>query len=135
MDDPFLMGVLNGGADLREELQSGACRQFLAVAIVGDGDARNVLHDKVRPAVDGGTGIEHRGDVRMVHERHGLAFRLEPRDHLARVHAELDDFEGDPTPERLFLLGQIDDAHTAFAERLEDLVRADLATEKQRRRY
>ena len=64
----------------------------------------------------------------MFHERHGLAFRLEPRDHLARVHAELDDFEGDPPAKRLFLLGQIHDAHTTFAERQKS-VRTDALAE------
>ncbi len=58
----------------------------------------------------------------MVHYGERLTLRLEPADHLLGVHAGLDDFESDPALHRLGLLGQVDDADTAFTERLEDLV-------------
>jgi hypothetical protein len=49
----------------------------------------------------------------------------EPGDDLARVHARLDDLEGDLALHGLGLLGHEDCAHAAFAELLQELVRAD----------
>ena len=91
-------------------------RELVRVAILGDRHARRVLHDEVRPAVCRRARVEDRGDVRMVHQRERLALGLEPRDDLARVHAELDQLERDGAREWARLLGQIDDAHAAFAE-------------------
>ena len=42
-----------------------------------------------------------------------------------RVHARLDDLEGDLALDRLGLLGHPDRAHAAFADLLQQLVRAD----------
>ena len=70
-------------------------------------------------------GIEHLGDVRMVHQRQRLPLGLEAGDHLPRVHARLDDLERDRPLDRLGLLGHEDDAHAAFADLLQQLVRAD----------
>ncbi len=61
----------------------------------------------------------------MVHHGQGLAFGLEAGDDLAAVHAGLDDLERDLAADRLLLLGHVDDAHAAFADLLEQLVRAD----------
>ena len=77
-----------------------------------------------RPAV-GRAGVEHFGDVRMVHHRQRLPLGLEAGDHLPRVHARLDDLQRDRPLDRLGLLGHEDDAHAAFADLLQQLVRAD----------
>ena len=61
----------------------------------------------------------------MVHQGQRLAFGLEPGDDLLRVHARLDDLERDLAPDRAGLLGHVDDAHAAFADLLQQLVRAD----------
>ena len=42
-----------------------------------------------------------------------------------RVHARLDDLQGDRALDRLGLLGHVDDAHAAFADLLQQLVGAD----------
>ena len=42
------------------------------VAVVGDGDALDQLHDEVGPAAVGGPGVEHLGDVGVVHQGQGL---------------------------------------------------------------
>ena len=70
-------------------------------------------------------GVEHLGDVRVVHQRQRLPLRLEAGDDLARVHAELDDLEGHAPLDRLALLGHPHGAEAAFAELLEKLVAAD----------
>jgi hypothetical protein len=54
-----------------------------------------------------------------------LPLRLEASDDLHRIHARLDDFEGYLATNGLILLGHIDDAHTALADLLQQLVRAD----------
>ena len=73
----------------------------------------------------GGTSVKHAGDVRVVHERQRLPFGLEARQHLAGVHAELDDLEGHAAADRFLLLGHPDGAHAAFTNLFEKFVAAD----------
>ena len=61
----------------------------------------------------------------MIHHRQRLPFRLEAGDDLLAIQAGLDDLESDPAANRLLLLGHVDNAHAAFADFLEQLVRAD----------
>ena len=61
----------------------------------------------------------------MVHQRQGLPLGLEAGDDLARVHARLDDLQRDLAADRLLLLGHEDHAEAAFADLLQQLVRAD----------
>ena len=61
----------------------------------------------------------------MVHQRQRLPLGFEAGDHLPRVHAGLDDLERHLPLDRLGLLGHEDDAHAAFADLLQQLVRAD----------
>ncbi len=70
----------------------------------------------------GGVRIEHARDVGMIHQREGLALRLEAGDDFAGVHAELDHFQRGAADDGLLLLGHIDDAATALADFLEELV-------------
>ena len=72
-----------------------------------------------------GPRVQHLGNVRVVHHRQGLAFRLEAGDDLGRVHASFDNLQSDPAFDRLLLLGHEDRAHAAFADLLEQLVGAD----------
>ena len=53
-------------------------------------------------------------------------FGREPGDHLPGIHARLDDLQGDLAPDWLFLDGHVDDAHAAFTDFLDQLIRADL---------
>ena len=125
MDDPLLMRVLNGVADMDKKFQSLGRVEVVLVAVVGDPNAANQFHHKVRTAVLGGAGVEHFGNVWMVHDRQRLALRLEARDNLPGVHAQLDDLQGDSPADRLFLLGHIDNATTAFTKLLAQFVMTD----------
>ena len=49
------------------------------------------FHDEIGPARLGGPGVEHLGDMGMVHQGQRLPFRLEARHDLAGVHALFDD--------------------------------------------
>src|SRR5262249_51367084 len=74
-------------------------RKSLAVAVVGDGLALDVLHHEVgaaaaSPGHRGRAGVEHLRDARVAHQREGLALGLEAGDHGAAVHAGLDHLQG-----------------------------------------
>ena len=51
----------------------------------------------------------------------------------AGIHARLDDLEGDDAPDRLLLLGHVDDAEAALADLLQQLVGANHAANVFRR--
>ena len=57
-------------------------RQLVLVAVLGDRHALDQFHDEVRPARVGRAGVEHLGDVRVVHQGQGLPLGLEPGEHL-----------------------------------------------------
>ena len=83
------------------------------------------LHHEVGPAGVGGAGLEHLGDVGVVHHRQRLPLGLEAGDHLPRVHARLDDLERHPAADGAELLGHEHDAHAPLADLFQQLVRAD----------
>jgi hypothetical protein len=134
VDDPLLVGVLNGLADLDEKIQPLAGRQLVLVAELCDRNASHQFHHEVGPAGVGRAGVEHLGDVRMVHQREGLALGLEAGDHLPGVHPQLDDLEGDLAADRLPLFGQPDRAAAAFAQGLQQFVAANHRAEDFGRR-
>ena len=78
VDDALLVGVLDGLADGDEQLEPLPQRQLALVAVAGDRDALDQLHHEERAAVVGGAGVEHPGDVRVVHQRQRLPLGLEP---------------------------------------------------------
>ena len=119
------MRVLHGVADEHEEVEPLAQGEVVLLAELGQAHAAHEFHHEVGPARVGGAGIKHLGDVRMVHEREGLALGLEAGDDLPGVHAELDDLEGDAATDGFLLFGHEDHATTAFADLLEELVTTD----------
>ncbi len=125
MDDPLLVRVLNGLAHGNDQLQPLTDREVIVVAVPGDGYAMHELHDEERAPAVGRAGVKDLGNVRVVHHGQGLLLGREAGDDLGAVHSRLDDLESDPTMDRLVLLGHVDDAVAAFAELLEQLVRAD----------
>ena len=119
MDDSLLVRMLHGVADLNKQLQPFLHAQPVLVTVLGDLDTIDQFHHEVRPARVGGAGIEDSGDIRMIHQGQGLALGLEPCDHIPCIHTQLDNLKGDAAANRLFLLGHIDDAATAFPKLLE----------------
>src|SRR5439155_20695161 len=120
MDDPFLVCMLDGAADLEKKLEPLGSREFVLVAEVCDPDAGNELHYKIRPARIRGAGFEDSRDVWVIHQRQRLSFAFKSRDDLLRIHPELDDLDRDPAPERLLLLGEINHTHAATAKFLQE---------------
>ena len=94
--------------------------------MLGDRQSVDVLHHEVRPSLGRRPGVEHPGDVRMIHERQRLALLLEAGDDRLGVHALLDDLERHSAAQRLRLLGVPDLSHPALADLLDEAVGADL---------
>ena len=83
VDDALLVGVLHRLADRDEQLQplpraSGWCSSQYSV--IGT-PLTSSMTKYGRPAV-GGAGVEHLGDVRVVHQGQGLPLGLEAGEHL-----------------------------------------------------
>ncbi len=124
VDHALGVGVLHGLADRYEECETLGDGQAGVVAILGEGDALDVLHDEERPARLGRAAVQHLGDVRVVHQSQGLPLRLEPGQHGPRVHSRPDELECHDPPNRLCLLGLPDRAHSPCANLLEQPVAA-----------
>ena len=127
VDDALLVCMLDRPAKPLEHRQPIARAHPLLVAVLVDRNPGDVLHDEVRAPRLRAPGVEHLGDVRVVHQRQRLALALEASDHLLRIHAELDDLDRHAALKRLTLLGEIDAAHASLAQQAENLVGADLA--------
>src|SRR5439155_24398602 len=97
-------------------------REVLLVAILGDLGAPHQLHHEIRTAVLRRPGIEHLGDVGMVHHRQRLPLGLEAGDDALGVHAQLDDLEGDTAADRFFLFGHVHDTHAYLADFFHEFV-------------
>ena len=89
---------------------------FDLVAELAERQAVHQLHHEKRLAGGREAGVEDLGDVGVVHHRQGLAFLLETLQHRSRIHAGLDQLEGDLAPDGLGLLGDPDLAHAPFAD-------------------
>ena len=93
MDDPLLVGVLDGLTDRDEQLQPGPDREPFAVAVLGDRLPAHQLHYEERLAGLGAAAVVHAGDIGVVHQGQRLPLGVEPGQHRARVHADLDQLE------------------------------------------
>ena len=68
-------------------------------------------------------GIQHLGDIGVIHQRQRLALRLEAGDDLASIHARFNDFQGHRAADGMLLLGDEDQSHAALADLFHQLVR------------
>ena len=121
----LMVRMLHGLAHLPEQSQPLVDRKLVAIAVIRDRLAAHQLHHEIEPAGLGRARVEDPGDVRMLHQRQGLPLGLEARDHLPRVHAQLDDLQRHAPLHRRFLLGHEDRAETALADQLQQLVAPD----------
>ena len=124
VDEPLLMGVLDGLADRGEELEALADAHLRFVAEPGQRQPVDQFHDEERPAFGRHAAIDHPGDVGMLHDGQGLPLLFEALEHGLGVHARLDQLERHLALDRLGLLGDPDVAHAAFADLLDERVPA-----------
>ena len=90
---PFLMCVLHGLANMGEQLQPLTNAQVMPITEIGDGNAADQFHHKVRPARLGGATVKYLGNVRVIHQRQGLPLGLKTGHHLPGIHARFDDLQ------------------------------------------
>ena len=121
----LLVGVLDSLAHLPEQREAFFEPETVLVAVVRDRIAAHVLHHEVRTAIIGDPAVVYARDARVLHQRERLALGLEPDDDLRTVHPPLDHLQRHAAAHRLLLLGEVDRAHPAFAENVEDAVGAD----------
>ena len=117
--------MLHSLAYRHEKVQAFASRQVGLIAVVGDRDPFDEFHHEVRSARFRGPGVEHLGDVRVVHQGESLPLRLEPGNYFLGVHARLDNLQGDLASYRLKLLRHEHHTEPAFANLLQEFVPAD----------
>lgn len=65
------------------------------------------------------------GDVWVIHPGDHASLRVEPRQDLPAIHAELDDLQCDPAADRLRLLREEDETHPPLAQGRQNLVWAN----------
>ena len=90
MYDTLLVRVLDCLADFQEQGEACFNGQLMLVAVVGDGQAFNKLHDKKGSPAKCHACIVDMGNVGMIEKGQYLALRLEMGNDLFRVHARLD---------------------------------------------
>ena len=132
MDHTLLVRMVDRMADREEEDESLPGGHPLAIAILCDGRAFDVLHHEVRPPGGAGAGVEDLGDVRVVHHRERLAFLVEAGEHLRGIQAELHDLERHAPANGFTLLGEIDRPHPPFAQQLDDAIAAEVLARGRR---
>ena len=118
VDDALLVRVLHRLANLDEQVEPLPGGELVPLAVVGDLDPAHQFHHEVGPAQVGRAGIQHLGDVRMIHHRQRLPLGLEAGDDALRVHAQLDDLERDAAPDGFLLLGHVNHAAATLADHL-----------------
>ena len=116
--------MLHGLADRHEQFETILRRQPQLVAELVERQAVHQLHHEKRLAAGRHPGVEHFGDVGVVHHRQSLSLLLESLEHGPRVHARLDELQGDLALDRLGLLGDPDLAHAPFADLLKQCIAA-----------
>ena len=122
VDETLRVGVLDGVADLGEELEPRLDGQLVAVAVLRDRRARDEVHHEVGPSRRRRPRVDDARDVRVVHHREGLALQLEARHDLLRVHSRLQELHRDPADDRLLLLGEEDRAEAPLPDPLQEPV-------------
>jgi len=118
VNDAFLMGVLHGLADLREERQPLGDGEAGVVAILRERHAADVFHHEKRSAFACHAAVIDLGDIRVIHHRQRLPLGFESREDLAAVHARLDELDRHAAADRFGLLGDPNGAHAPFADLL-----------------
>jgi hypothetical protein len=79
VDDALLVRVLDGLANLDEQSEPGRGAEVVLIAVVRDGNPAHQFHHEVGSPEFRRPGIEHLGDVGMVHQRQRLPLGLEAR--------------------------------------------------------
>ena len=127
MHHALLMRVLHRRAHLPHQQQPILQRELLVLAEAIERHGLHVIHREERLPAVGRPAVEDLGDALVVHQCQRLPLLLEARDDGLAVHAQLDQLQRVASPDWFALLGEIDRAHAAFAEAIEDRARTDVS--------
>src|SRR5687768_2435037 len=89
------------------------------------------LHHEVRSTALGFASVQDCCDVRMAHKRQGLAFCIEARDDLLRVHAGFDNLQCYLAAHCLHCLGLKDNAEATTTNFTKEFILTDLAADRR----
>ncbi|HNU07231.1 MAG TPA: hypothetical protein PKO33_05640 [Pyrinomonadaceae bacterium] len=93
MDDEIAMGVIDGRAQLGEDLQD-LDQAWIRLAAIGvEGDAFDILHHKIRSAVVGYSAVDHPRNVGVLECSENPSFACKSFEDRFRVHPALDEFQ------------------------------------------
>src|SRR5262245_23986068 len=98
---------------------------MMLVAILSNRHSLDKIHDKVGSLAAGCPGVQHTGDVGVIHKGQSLTLSLKASNDLLGIHASLDELKRDHALNRLSLLSHPDRAHAAFADLLDEFVETD----------
>ena len=129
---PFWCAWWTAAADREEQGEPFLGGHPLAVAILGDGAPSMYSMTKYGRPFAVAPASRMWAMFGMVHHRQRLALVVEAGEHLAGVHPELHDLEGDAPANGFTLLGEVHGAHAAFAERADDLIAAEVVVARPR---
>jgi len=96
------------------------------VTVFSNGYTLNILHHKEGTTRLGGSGVKYLSNVWMIQPGKCLLLGLESRHDPLGVHAGLDDLQGDQTPDRILLFGQVYDPHAPFTQDPNDTIALDV---------
>nr|WP_235908641.1 hypothetical protein [Roseiconus nitratireducens] len=125
MNDSLLMRVMNGAANLDEQLETFFGRKISLTGKLRDWNSVDEFHDEVRPSILGDPRVQDPRDVVVVHHRQSLLLSAKPVQNLLGIHPRLDELQCYLAANRMFLLRPIHDTESAFAELFLDLIAAD----------
>src|SRR6266700_4010926 len=93
MNDALLMRMLYPSAYRNKKLQPLPHRKLLALGVIGKLLSIDQFHHEKRPTRFCRSGVQHPGDVGMVHHGQRLPLGLEARHHGVRIHTVFEDLE------------------------------------------
>ena len=134
VDDQVLVGEVDGGTDLGEELEALGDGEALLVAVEIDGPALDVLHHEVGQPLFRRASVQDARDVGVIEAGEDAPFVVEsPEDFLA-IHSPGNDFEGDRMAVfRIVPFGEVDGSHAAAAELPENHIGTHLGRRRRGR--
>ncbi len=100
--DALVMRMLEGPTERDEQSQPLVQVQLVSITILGDGNPMHEFHHEIGTPGLGRAGIEHPGDVRVIHDGEGLPQTLQGL--LDPADDEPADALVDPVPEEALAL-------------------------------
>jgi hypothetical protein len=126
MDHQVAVGELHRRADRPEEPQPLRHRERALVAEAIQREAVHVFHGEPGVPLVGHPAVDEPRNAGVIQPRQDLPLGLEAPDEALGVHARPDQLQRNEPLDGFGLLGAVDHAHAAFAQRLEQAVASDL---------